>query len=136
MDNDDRNTEEFMQKLKSLVEQNSINIDHIFAIAVEEMESWLLGDFTAVLTAYPNAKQNVINSYVQDSICGTWELLADAIYPGGLTKMKKECPTYKEKGLIKSEWASNIGTYMDLNKNESPSFNYFIKEIESRLFTT
>lgn len=136
LDNDDRNTEEFTQTLKALVEQNSITIDHIFAIAVEEMESWLLGDFTAILTAYPNAKQNVINSYVQDSICGTWELLADAIYPGGLTKMKKECPTYKEKGLIKSEWASNIGTYMDLNKNQSPSFNYFIKEIERRLCTT
>lgn len=136
LDNDDRNTEEFMKTLKSIVEQNSIDIDHIFAIAVEEMESWLLGDFTAILTAYPNAKQNVINNYVQDSICGTWELLADVIYPGGLTKMKKECPTYKERGLIKSEWAFNIGTYMDLNKNESPSFNYFIKEIERRLCTT
>ena len=136
LDNDDRNTEEFKQKLKSIIDQNSITIDHIFAIAVEEMESWLLGDSAAVLTAYPNAKLNVIRSYAQDSICGTWELLADAIYPGGLAKMKKDCPTYREKGLIKSEWASNIGDYMDLGKNESPSFNYFITEIERRLCTT
>ena len=94
------------------------------------MEAWLLGDFAAVSTAYPNARQSVVNDYVQDSICGTWEVLANAVYPGGLTKMQKECPTYKEKGIIKSEWAANIGTYMDITRNLSPSFNYFINESE------
>ncbi len=26
---------------------------------------------------------NILNSYVNDSICGTWETLADAVYLGG-----------------------------------------------------
>ncbi|MDO9141925.1 MAG: hypothetical protein Q7U38_16515 [Methylobacter sp.] len=28
-------------------------------------------------------KEVVLNAYISDSICGTWELLADAVYKGG-----------------------------------------------------
>ena len=41
-----------------------------------------------VKSAYPNAKDAVLNSYVQDSICGTWEVLADAVHPGGSQLLK------------------------------------------------
>lgn len=38
-----------------------------------------------------------------------------------------------EIGKYKSEWAKKIGSYMDITKNKSPSFNHFITEINKRL---
>lgn len=133
VDNDTRDTEAFRNELKSVAEQNRITIDHVFCIAIEEMEAWLLGDAEAVKQAYPSAKLQIVQSYEQDSICGTWELLADAIYPGGLKRFRKECPTFVEKGKYKNEWAQQIGQYMQIQKNKSPSFQYFIQEISKRL---
>lgn len=133
MDNDDRDTEAFAAELNQVTVQNMITTDHVFCIAVEEMEAWLLGDESAILAAYPNAKLMHLRSYKQDSICGTWEVLADVVYPGGLAGMKKACPAYGEIGEIKSEWASNIGRYMDWDKNVSPSFRFFASEIQKRI---
>ena len=132
LDNDDRDTAAFKAELKNIIKNNSITVDHIFALAVEEIEAWLLGDAAAVLNAYPKAKKSVLTDYVQDSICGTWEVLANAVYPGGLSKMNKDCPTYREKGKIKSDWAEKIGAFMDIDNNKSPSFNCFIKELKAR----
>lgn len=133
VDNDDHNPDAFNLELESVAQRNNITIDHVFCIAVEEMEAWLLGDEEALFKAYPDAKQPVLKSYIQDSICGTWEILADVVYRGGITKMKKECQSYKEIGAIKAEWADRIGQYMQLNSNRSPSFNKYILEIEKRL---
>lgn len=133
LDNDTRNTEVFLAELNQVAYQNMIVIDHVFCIAVEEVEAWLLGDEAAILTAYPSAKLQPLHTYVQDSICGTWELLADVVYPGGISKLKKNCPTHLEIGKCKSEWAQKIGSYMDIARNNSPSFNYFIAEITKRI---
>lgn len=133
LDNDARNTEEFIAELNYVAEKNKINIDYVFCIAIEEVEAWLLGDKDAILTAYPLAKLQHLNTYVQDSICGTWEVLADVVYPGGVSKLKKECPTYIEIGKYKSEWARKIGVHMDIGHNNSPSFNNFIREISKRM---
>ena len=135
LDNDTRDTAKFQTELEQVANQNMITIDHVFCIAVEEMEAWLLGDENAVLKAYPDARLQVIHSYVQDSICGTWEKLADAVYKGGLVKFKKDCPTYQEKGKYKSEWSWNIGKYMEFSANKSPSFQKFISEINKRIDT-
>lgn len=110
-----------------------VSIDYVFCIAVEEMEAWLLGDREALFKAYPEARENKYKEYSQDSICGTWECLADIVYKGGIKKFKKECPTYREVGKYKSEWAEKIGSYMRIDNNESPSFNYFIRELKMRL---
>lgn len=133
LDNDDRDAMAFRAQLENVAVKNGISIDHIFCIAVEEMEAWLLGDEAALLAAYPQARQRILHTYVQDSICGTWELLADVIYPGGYHKMKKDCPSYIEIGRIKSEWAHNIGVNMNLSNNKSPSFRYFHNEISRRI---
>lgn len=69
-------------------------MDHVFCIAVEEMEAWLMGDREALLCAYPKAKESVLKEYKQDSICGTWEVLANAVYKCGLKKMKRDRLTY------------------------------------------
>lgn len=133
VDNDTHNTDVFYKDLCNVAVQNNIKVDHVFCIAVEEVEAWLLGDEQAIIQAYPSSKLQVIHSYCQDSICGTWEVLANAVYPGGLSKFIKDCPTYMEQGKLKCEWATNIGIYMDLDNNKSPSFNHFINEINSRL---
>ena len=62
--------------------QNKIQIDHVFCIAIKEMEAWLLGDLNAIEAAYPQVRKTYIRSYTQDGICDTWEVLANMIYPG------------------------------------------------------
>lgn len=133
LDNDTRETELFRNELEQVAESNNIQIDHVFCIAVEEMEAWLLGDEAAIKTAYPNAKLNHLKNYKQDSICGTWEILAEIVFEGGMKKFAEECPTYVEAGTVKCEWAEKIGQYMDLDNNKSPSFQFFIQELRNRL---
>lgn len=133
LDNDTRDTEVFRSELAEVAKKNNINIDHVFCIAIEEMEAWLLGDSEAIKKAYPEAKMSVVKNYEQDSICGTWELLAETVYKGGLRKLKEECTTYIEIGGKKCEWAEKIGQFMDVDSNISPSFIYFVDEVRKRL---
>ena len=95
----------------------------LFRIAIEEGEAWLLGDRDAVKAAYPNAKDPVLNSYAQDSICGTWEILADAVHPGGSAPLKRA--GYPTAGRSKCDWARNIAPRMDVSRNQSKSFQVF-----------
>ena len=132
LDNDRNEPAEFRKKLEELAKAQMISIDHVFCVAVEEMEAWLLGDRNAILTAYPNARIPILNEYEQDSICGTWEKLASAIYPGGLTKFRKDNKTYQDIGKQKCEWAQKIGEHMDVHRNCSPSFQYFVTAVETR----
>ena len=69
----------------------------------------------------------LLNSYVNDSICGTWEKLADAVYKGGANKLNKL--GRQEIGIQKSIWALSITPYMDVSKNKSPSFNHFLSTL-------
>lgn len=133
LDNDDRITEQFSAQLERVAEENGIAMDHVFCIAVEEMEAWLLGDPAAIRSAYPSAKHQVVQAYEQDSICGTWETLADAVYPGGVKKLKKDSSSYFEIGAMKAEWARNIASHMNWRENLSPSFHFFMKELLQRI---
>ena len=95
----------------------------LFRIAIEESEAWLLGDRDAVKAAYPKAKDPVLSGYKQDSICGTWEVLADAVHPGGSAQLKNV--GYPTAGKAKCEWARRITPHMDVNRNRSKSFQVF-----------
>lgn len=132
LDNDSRNKEEFEAELQAKASSLHLDTDYTFCIAIEEMEAWLLGDMPAIQKAYPDAKTTIIKHYVQDSICGTWETLANAVYKGGINKFRKDCPTYKEIGKYKHKWAKEIGIHLDLTNNLSPSFHYFLTEITKR----
>ena len=94
-----------------------------FCFAIEEGEAWLLGDIPAIKKAYPKAMDSVLNEYKNDSICGTWEKLADAIYKGGASALSKR--GWQSVGMKKSRWAEKICPHMDVEKNRSPSFIYF-----------
>ena len=94
-----------------------------FCIAVEEGEAWLLGDIPALKSAYPKAKEDVLNGYQNDAICGTWELLADAVFIKGSGALKKM--GWRAVGREKSSWANDIAPHMNVDINASPSFRYF-----------
>jgi hypothetical protein len=83
-DLDEKCLREFLVELNGVLNRCDPKPETRFCIAIEESEAWFLGDVEAVKEAYPRASDEVFSSYINDSICGTWERLADAVYPGGL----------------------------------------------------
>jgi hypothetical protein len=118
----------FKQELVAILDTCAVKPNAFFCLAVEEGEAWLLGDTDAIKRAYPSAKEEILQGYVNDSICGTWELLADALYPKGSAALKKL--PYSQIGAIKCEWAEKITPFLVTTKNKSPSFNYFYTKIK------
>ncbi|USR91864.1 DUF4276 family protein [Phormidium yuhuli AB48] len=122
-DLDDRCLSEFRRELFDCLEKCMIPPSTYFCIAIEEGEAWFLGDTNAIKKAYPNAKDVVLNEYSSDEICGTWEKLADALFPGGSKQLTKQ--GWQAIGKQKTEWAKTISPYMNVDANQSPSFCYF-----------
>lgn len=120
LDSDRRDCVAFLTELRSLVNGLEQAPKTLYRLAIEEVEAWYLGDREALVAAYPRAKQRALYNYVQDSVCGTWEVLADAIYPGGAAAIKKA--GWPLPGQLKHEWAEKIGPLMDIERNASPSF--------------
>ena len=123
VDLDRRACLDFKQQLLQVLAKCTPRPKALFRIAVEEIEAWLLGDRSAIEAAYPNARAQVLDGYVQDSICGTWELLADAIHTGGSSALLKE--GWPAPGRAKCDWATKIAPLVDVETNVSPSFQTF-----------
>jgi hypothetical protein len=128
-DLDDKDRTSFLQELNGILSSCDPAPDTRFCLAIEEGEAWFLGDLPAVKAAYPHAKDDVLASYVNDSICGTWERLADAVYPGGSRKLIKK--GWQAIGAQKSKWAEDIAPRMNLVTSQSPSFCFFRDELSS-----
>jgi len=122
-DLDDRCLSTFRRELLDIVDKCTPPPKTQFCIAIEEGEAWYLGDLAAVKAAYPRAKESVLKGYTNDSICGTWEKLADAVFSGGKQKLSKQGG--QAIGLEKTNWANKIPLLMDVDNNLSPSFCYF-----------
>ena len=69
-----------------------------------------------------------MNKYKNDSICDTWELLADAVYTGGRKTLIEK--GWQAVGKQKSIWAKEISPHMDVDNNASPSFNTLCSELK------
>ncbi|MCB9481622.1 MAG: hypothetical protein H6680_07375 [Desulfobacteraceae bacterium] len=130
-DLDDRPLEKFKNQLFEILKYCDQKPATHFCFAIEEGEAWILGDITAIKTAYPKAKDLILNNYINDSICGTWETLADAIYPGGHKALKNK--GWQAVGEAKNNWAKKISPNMDIDNNKSPSFSYFRNTLKKAL---
>lgn len=125
VDADRRDCVAFKQELLGVLLQCEPRPRTLFRIAVEESEAWLLGDRDAVLTAYPNARAAVLDAYVQDSVCGTWEVLGAAVSQ----RTTRESLSGARAGAAKCRWAETIAPQMDIDRNASPSFRAFVDGI-------
>lgn len=123
LDSDRRDCKAFLKELNSVLPKCHPAPNALFRLVIEEMEAWYLGDRPALLAAYPKAKKDVLSRYQQDSVCGTWELLADAVQPGGSAAIQKA--GWPLPGQVKHGWAVQIGPRMDIEQNKSPSFCKF-----------
>jgi hypothetical protein len=88
-------------------------------IAIEELEAWFFGEWSAVRQAYPRVSVRIPSQAAyraSDSIAGgTWEALERVLRKAG----------YFNQGLPKKEVANAVGRYMDPDANTSPSFLIF-----------
>ena len=126
-DLDDKCLKAFRNELLETLRAISPQPETRFCLAIEEGEAWLLGDLPAIFYSYPAARRTVLENYVNDSICGTWETLADAIYTGGSNALRNK--GWQAVGKEKSSWADRIAPAMDVENNASPSFRYFREKI-------
>ena len=93
----------------------------LFRFAIEESEAFYLGDENAVRRAFPQAKLYRMNDYIQDSICGTWELFQRVI--GAASEDKPEWGR---------RMAHHLGTeWTGPGANRSPSFRQFCRALRS-----
>ena len=125
VDADKRDCVAFKQELLGVLSQCDPKPRTLFRIAVEESEAWLLGDRDAVVAAYPNARAAVLDAYVQDSVCGTWEVLGGAVSQ----RPTRESLSGPQAGAAKCRWAETIAPHMDIDRNASPSFRTFVDGI-------
>lgn len=128
-DLDDKCLKAFRDELNGVLNSCNPKPDARFCIAIEEGEAWFLGDIPAIKTAYPRAKDVVLNRYVNDSICGTWERLAEAVFNGGSEALVSK--GWQAVGAEKSAWAEKISPHMDVAHNASPSFCYFVAKLQA-----
>jgi len=128
-DLDDRGKEQFLSELQNVLEGCNPKPETFFFLAIEEFEAWYLGDLDAIRKAYPHAKEGVLSSYINDSICGTWELLADAVYKGGHRALRNK--GWQAVGAQKTLWAKAISPHMNVDGNSSPSFNDMYTQLQA-----
>ncbi|MFH0725410.1 MAG: DUF4276 family protein [Pseudomonadota bacterium] len=115
----------FKSDLANLLNYCTEKPKSLFRIAFEELEAWFFGDPPALKQAYPGTRQQILDEYAQDSQCGTWEKLAEAIYPGGLNALGKHGKRSVRILEQKRIWAKEICPLMDVENNQSPSFQCF-----------
>lgn len=127
-DADNDNVDKLYGRCVSVFREEAPDLIYCIAIAVEEFEAWLLGDFTAIQKAYPKADKDEYRKYKQDAICGTWEHLARVINPQSARGLI--AADYPAVGISKIEWARRIAPYMDIDNNRSPSFNTFLDHLQ------
>ena len=93
------------------------SIQILIRIVCRELESWYLGDLTAVEKAYPNFNSNKLKRKAQ---------FRNPDLLNAKDKLKKILPEYKE---ISS--SREISKFMDVEQNRSISFKNFVSGIQT-----
>jgi hypothetical protein len=126
VDLDDRNNcADFKKQLVSLLNYCDKKPRALFCIAIEELEAWYLGDLGALKIAYPEMNQAIYDSYIQDSQIGTWERLAEIVHLNGLQALHAKGKRSNSVLQEKLQWTRKICPHLDIDNNQSPSFQYF-----------
>jgi len=132
-DLDDKKKDTFLLELHGVLSACNPKPKVLFCIAIEEFEAWYLGDMDAVRKAYPKAKDSVLGNYKNDDICGTWEVLADAVCEGGSRALSKK--GWHAIGEQKTVWAKKISPFMNVDANKSPSFNDMREQLRNAVIS-
>ena len=122
MDTDNNDPEPMRKEIYEAARTYAPDIRSVVGLSTEEIEAWMLGDRNAVIKAYPGCDKKVLDSYEQDSVCGTWEVLCRAISDNAEKLIDIGYPAI---GHYKARWAEDISQYMMPQNNVSPSFNTF-----------
>lgn len=121
VDADDDPCSDLKQRLLEVLESCDPRPVVLFRLAIEETEAFYLGDPAAIRKAFPQARLQRMKSYIQDSICGTWELFQRVI--GDPVEDKVE---WAER------MAPHLGTdWQGKNANRSPSFRQLCRGLLS-----
>lgn len=131
MDSDNNDPAQLRAELYAVTSQFAPDIRCVIGLCTEEVEAWLLGDRKALLEAYPEADVDLIDSYQQDSVCGTWELLCKAVCPDTYKSIIEV--GYPAIGNYKAKWADNISSHMSPDNNRSPSFLLFANALTAAI---
>ncbi len=135
VDRDDDDCANLKQRLEmsaanaGLRSKSSVNEGESFQIvnriAIEELEAWYFGDWTAVRNAFPRVAEGTPRNQryrEPDAIRGgTWEALERVMQKAG----------YFRTGLRKVECARKIGPMMQPEENQSPSFQAFVGAVHA-----
>ncbi|MCR4689265.1 MAG: hypothetical protein K5745_06920 [Saccharofermentans sp.] len=130
MDSDNNDPAALRNSIYECASRYAPDIRSVVGLCTEEVEAWLLGDRKAILEAYPDADISVLDSYEQDSICGTWEVLCRAVSPDADRVIDIGYPAI---GHYKALWAEKVSCYMNPARNVSPSFTTFKYALETAL---
>lgn len=122
LDSDSNDPELMRKEIYETAKTYAPDIRSVVGLSTEEVEAWMLGDREAVMDAYPGCDRKVLDSYEQDSVCGTWEVLCRAVSPNADKLIDIGYPAI---GHYKAQWAEQISRYMQPQRNISPSFNNF-----------
>lgn len=121
LDSDNNNCQDLLYRLKELEARCQKRPRTVlFRLAIAEMEAWYFGDREALQRAYPDVDQKILDGYKQDSVCDTWERLAEAI--GYAKEVKAMKDSIALSGPFKHQLAQKLGPLMNVEKNTSPSF--------------
>ena len=129
MDSDDKDPDELRSDLYECTHRYAPNLRSVIGLCTEEVEAWLLGDRKAVMHAYPECDIRAYNQYIQDSVCGTWEVLCKVICPDDYEEIIDI--GYPAVGNYKARWAEEISQFMIPEDNISPSYKLFMNALKA-----
>ncbi len=115
-DQDSNDCIKLKESLRKLVEDNNTELPYLIRIACKELENWYLGDMQAIEKAYPNFKairhENKAKYRNPDNVFGAAEM----------EKLVKDF----SKGIA----SRTIPNYMEIEANNSDSFNHLISGLQ------
>jgi len=122
IDQDTNDCKQLKQRLINLMSENC-NCDYKIRIVCKELESWLLGDLSAIEKAYPRFRSMLFakKTQIRD---------VDKIKGKPSDFLLRIIPEYKDREkLPKLEFSKKVAPFMDIDNNSSPSFNHTIDAI-------